>query len=346
MVVLDGSMGEGGGQVLRSALTLSLLTGRAFAIHNIRARRPKPGLMAQHLKAIEAAAAVGQARVEGAHLGATSLRFQPGEVIAGSFRFDIGTAGSTSLVAQTVVVPLARCAAGSVLTITGGTHVPWSPCFHFLSLHWLPLLAAAGFRLTMEMERAGFYPEGGGLIRVQIEPASGLRPLVRTDRGELRRVTGLSAVAGLDARIAERQRQQALRRLAEMGIAAEIERVEFRAHSRGTVLLLLGQFAGGQCCYYALGAPGKPAERVADEAVEQFGRFLATDAAIDEYVADQLVIPLLLVPDTSEFRTARVTRHLLTNIEVVQAFLPGSVEVSGEEGSPGTVCIKGAEIGR
>ncbi len=344
MVVLDGSMGEGGGQVLRSALTLSLLTGKAFALHNIRARRPKPGLMAQHLKAIEAAAAVGQARVHGAHLGATSLRFEPGETAAGTFHWDIGTAGATTLVAQTVIVPLSRCRSGSLLTITGGTHVPWSPCFHFLSLHWLPLLARVGFRTSMEMERAGFYPQGGGLIRVHVQPSASLSPLVCTARGALHQVTGLSAVAGLDVRIAERQRGQALRRLAEKGIEAQIELLTFPARSRGTVLLLLAQFAGGQCCYYALGEPGKPAERVADAAVEQLLHFLETDAAIDEYVADQLIIPLLLAPCTSELRTARVTRHLLTNIDVVRAFLPASIEVEGEEGRPGTVRIKGPAV--
>ncbi|MBC7186856.1 MAG: RNA 3'-terminal phosphate cyclase [Calditrichaeota bacterium] len=344
MVVLDGSMGEGGGQVLRSALTLSLLTGKSFQIQNIRARRPKPGLMAQHLKAIEAAASVGQAQVQGAALGSTTLRFAPGVVTPGTYRFDIGTAGSTSLVAQTVAVPLSRCAAASALTITGGTHVPWSPCFHFLQLHWLPLLAQAGFRISMELERAGFYPEGGGVIRMTVEPAGPLRPLVRTERGELRKVTGLSAVARLDMSIAERQRRQALRRLAAMGVEAEIELLSLPARSPGTFLFLLADFAHSQCCYYALGERGKPAERVADEAVDQLQRFLATDAAVDEYVADQLVIPLLLADGSSELRVARLTRHLLTNIEVVRSFLPVVIEVAGQEGEPGSVRIHGPAL--
>ncbi len=344
MVVIDGSMGEGGGQVLRSALTLSLLTEKPFEIHNIRARRPKPGLMAQHLKAIEAAAAVGGAQVRGAELGSTRVYFEPGRVTGGSFRFDIGTAGSTSLVAQTVALPLARCGTRSVVTITGGTHVPWSPCFHFLQLDWLPLLWEIGFRISMEMERAGFYPEGGGLIRMVVEAAGQLAPLLRTERGALRSIKGLSAVAGLDVTIAERQRRQALRRLAAMGLAAELEVVTLPARSRGTFLLLLAHFEGGQCCYYALGERGKPAERVADEAVDQLQRFLNTEAAVDEYVADQLALPLMLAQGTSELRVARLTRHLLTNIEVVRAFLPATIDVVGEEGSPGLVRIHGPAL--
>ncbi|MCR4438533.1 MAG: RNA 3'-terminal phosphate cyclase [bacterium] len=345
MLVLDGSMGEGGGQVLRSALTLSLLTGKSFEIQNIRARRPKPGLVAQHLKAIEAAVAVGQAQVQGAALGSTTLRFAPGVLRPGTYRIDIGTAGSTSLVAQTVAVPLARCAARSVLTITGGTHVPWSPCFHFLQLHWLPLLSQAGFRISMELERGGFYPEGGGLVRMVVEPAGPVRPLGRTERGELRKVTGVSAVARPDKSIAERQRRQALRRLAAIGIHAEIELLSLPAPSPGTFLLLLASFAQSQCCYYALGERGKPAERVADEAVSQLERFLATDAAVDEYVADQLVIPLLLAEGLSELRVARLSRHLLTNIEVVRSFLPVVIEVAGQEGEPGSVRIHGRALG-
>lgn len=343
-VVIDGSMGEGGGQVLRSALSLSLLTGKPLEIHNIRARRPKPGLMVQHLKAIEAAATVGGSQVRGAQLGSTRVYFEPGQLTGGNFRFDIGTAGSTSLVAQTVAVPLACCGKGSVVTVTGGTHVPWSPCFHFLQLHWLPLMSEIGFRIAVEMERAGFYPEGGGLIRMAVEPAGEVKPLSRSERGALRSVRGLSAVANLDVSIAERQRRQALRRLAGMGIAAEIEVLTLPARSRGAFLLLLAHFDWAQCCYYALGERGKPAERVADEAVEQLQRFLNTEAAVDEYVADQLVLPLTLAQGTSQLRVARLTRHLLTNIEVVRTFLPVTIDVAGQEGHPGLVRILGPAL--
>lgn len=343
-VVIDGSMGEGGGQVLRSALSLSLLTGKPLEIHNIRARRPKPGLMPQHLKAIEAAATVGGAQVRGAELGSTRVYFEPGQVTGGNFRFDIGTAGSTSLVAQTVAVPLARCGTGSVVTVTGGTHVPWSPCFHFLQLHWLPLLSEIGFRISIEMERAGFYPEGGGLIRMAVDPAGELKPLSRSERGALRSLRGLSAVANLDLSIAERQRRQALRRLAAMGIAAEIEVLTLPARSGGAFLLLLAHFDRARCCYYALGERGKPAERVADEAVEQLQRFLTTEAAVDEYVGDQLVLPLTLAQGTSQLRVARLTRHLLTNIEVVRTFLPVTIDVAGQEGHPGLVRIHGPAL--
>jgi RNA 3'-phosphate cyclase len=159
---IDGSIGEGGGQVLRTSLTLSLVTGTSFALENIRSRRPKPGLMAQHLKAVEAAAEVGQAAVEGAQLGSRHLLFEPKNLCSGNFRFDIGTAGSTSLVLQTILPALSLASTNSTLRLIGGTHVPWSPCFHFLEMHWLRYMREIGFDIGLELDRAGFYPQGGG----------------------------------------------------------------------------------------------------------------------------------------------------------------------------------------
>ena len=186
MIELDGSMGEGGGQVLRSALTMSILTSQAFTIQNIRAQRQKPGLMAQHLKAVDAAAAVSRAAVDGARLGSSHLEFYPGEIRAGRYQFDIGTAGATSLVLQTIAIPLSFAGSASSVIITGGTHVPWSPCFHYLDLQWRYWLERIGFNLDLTLDLAGFYPQGGGRISCVIRPANPLVGLQLAHRRGIR----------------------------------------------------------------------------------------------------------------------------------------------------------------
>ena len=339
-LTIDGSLGEGGGQVLRSSLTLALITGKSFTMTNIRRRRAKPGLMAQHLKAVEAASAVGMARVEGAQLGSQSLIFEPSVVQSGEYHFDIGTAGSTSLVLQTVLPPLSFASAGSTVTLIGGTHVPWSPCFHFLDLHWLHYMRKIGFRIQLELETAGFYPRGGGRIRAVVQPAARLSPLHLTNRGSLKRIRGISAVANLDVSVAERQKLQSLKRLSQLLGGIEIGILHLPSPSRGSFLLLLAEFENSQCCFYGLGARGKSAERVADEAVDEFHDFLATDGAIDQYLADQLVLPLALASGDSEVRTSKVTQHLATNAEIVKMFLPVVIEIDGEIERPGSLRVR------
>ena len=339
MIDIDGSCGEGGGQVLRSALALAAISGTPVRITNIRARRPKPGLMPQHLKAVEAAAAICSARVEGDRLRSQSLVFEPSALHAGSFHFDIGTAGSTSLVLQTILVPLSLADGASSVTVTGGTHVPWSPCFDYLQMHWLPYVRRIGFNLDLVLDLAGFYPKGGGRVRAAVRPASNLTPLQVLERGALRRIRGLSAVANLDDSVAERQRRQARRRLTGRCGTIEIELLRMPSRFRGTLLLLLAEFEQSQCCYYGLGARGKPAEQVADEAVDALEEFFSTDGAIDPYLADQLILPLAYVPGTSELRTAKITQHLLTNAEIVRRFVARPIAVEGTIERPGLVRI-------
>jgi RNA 3'-terminal phosphate cyclase (ATP) len=339
MLHIDGSLGEGGGQVLRSSLALALITGQPFTMTNIRRRRAKPGLMAQHLKAVEAAGAVGMAQIDGAQMGSQTLAFQPTGIRSGEFCFDIGTAGSTSLVLQTIVPPLSLAGSTSAVTLTGGTHVPKSPCFHFLDLHWLPYMRQIGFNIQFDLGAAGFYPRGGGRVGAIVQPATRLSPLRLTNRGALKKIRGISAVANLDISVAERQKRQALGRLGELSSACEIDIVTLRSPSKGTFLLLLAEFEDSQCCFFGLGARGKPAERVADEAVGELLDFLATDGSIDHYLADQLMLPLALVPGLSELRTSKVTQHLTTNAEIVRMFLPVSIKIDGEIGRPGSVRI-------
>jgi RNA 3'-terminal phosphate cyclase (ATP) len=341
MIYVDGSMGEGGGQVLRTALALALLTGKPFRIEDIRAGRPKPGLAAQHLKSVEAAAAVGQTRVEGATKGAAALTFAPEGIRPGAYRFDVGTAGATSLVLQTVAIPLALAPGESLLTITGGTHVPCSPSFHYLREQWVPALRGLGFRLEVDLVRPGFYPRGGGEIGARLGPAAGPPAALRAMApGRLLRVKGTSAAARLDPCTAERQARRARERLSALGVPVEVETARVDAPSPGTFLFLDALFERGRFCATGLGERGKPAERVADEAVAEVEAFLGSGAAIDPHLADQLLLPLTLAPGDSEFTTARVTRHLTTNAAVFRLFLPKvGIEIEGEEGSPGRVVV-------
>jgi RNA 3'-terminal phosphate cyclase (ATP) len=341
MISIDGSLGEGGGQVLRTALALSLLSGQDFQLINIRAKRKKPGLQAQHLEAVRAATAIGKAEVEGAALGSQSLIFRPNGIHPGRYHWEIGTAGATTLVFQTVYLPLSRLGAASNLVITGGTHVPWSPCYHYLAMQWLPFMQRIGLEISLSLEQAGFYPQGGGKISAVIRPIPHILPLTLIERGALVQIRGISAVANLDRKIAERQRNRVLRRLGAKYPLNDLRIVELPSRFKGTLLLLLVEFAQSSACYFGLGEIGKPAERVADEAIDALEEFLATDGAIDQFLADQLLLPLAFAEGCSRYRTSKVTQHLLTNAEVLKAFLPVKIEVAGEMGAAGMVTING-----
>ncbi len=356
MIEIDGSKGEGGGQVLRSALSLSVATGQPFRIIRIRARRPKPGLAAQHLAAVRAAAQVGQAEVMGARMGSARIVFRPQRIQPGEYRWDIGTAGSTALVLQTVFTPLSLAQAPSQVSITGGTHVKWSPCYQYLEWHWLTFMRRMGFDADLNLERAGYYPRGGGEIRARIRPAgrqatepngppgrtpAAATPLNLTDRGRLLQIRGLSAVSNLPGSIAERQRRQAMSRLHRSGLDCPIDILVERmpARGKGTLLLLLAEFEHSQACSFGLGELGVPAERVADGAVDATLAMLDSGAAIDEYLTDQLLLPLAFASGPSELRTAGVTQHLLTNAQVIRAFGAAKVEIEGELGELGLVRV-------
>jgi RNA 3'-terminal phosphate cyclase (ATP) len=346
MIEIDGSIGEGGGQVLRTCLSLSAITAQPFRLTRIRARRPQPGLKAQHRKAVEATAAVCGARVEGSALGSQTLSFEPGPIAAGEFSFDIGTAGSTSLVLQTILPALSVAPAASRVDLQGGTHVRWSPCFDYLKIQWLPFVRKIGFDADLEMLRAGFFPVGGGLLRAVIRPAGRLAGVDCLERGALRRIHGIAAVARLDRRIAERLKDQALRRLADRAPSVELEVVLLESRSPGAFLLLRAEFESSSACFWAPGERGKPAERVADEAVDELDEFLATQGAIDPYLGDQLVLPLALAEGTSALAVSRVTGHLTTSAEIVRRFVPARIQIGAPVGSAGVVRIEGAAVSR
>ena len=340
MIHIDGSQGEGGGQVLRSSLCLSLMIQKELEITNIRAGRSKPGLRAQHLKAVEAAALIGTAQVSGADLGSTALTFRPTEIHPGRYQFDIGTAGATTLVLQTIFLPLALSDTRSTVAITGGTHVKWSPSYHYLELQWLPFMRQIGCQIDLKMELAGYYPQGGGRVSATIYPCKKISPLELTDRGKLKHIRGISAISNLPRHIARRQREQVLRRIGDRYYLSDIRLVELASRFKGTMLLLLAEFEHSQACYFSLGELGKPAERVADEAIEELEEFLSTDGAIDQYLADQMLLPLAFASGPSRLRTSKITRHLLTNAQVVRSFLPVQIDIEGDLGKPGLVSIK------
>jgi RNA 3'-terminal phosphate cyclase (ATP) len=339
MIEIDGMMGEGGGQVLRSSLSLSLLTGKPVRLTRIRAGRARPGLRYQHRMAVQAAGLISNARVEGDRIGSQELYFSPAAVVPGSYHFDIGTAGSTALVLQTVLLPLALAAGESRLHISGGTHVPWSPCFHYLDWHWRVLMAHLGVNFELDLVMAGFYPQGGGMVHAVLPGSARLRGLRLCERGRLLRVRGLSAVANLAEEIGVRQRNTAVQRLRGLGCDIDIAVTALPAHSRGTVVVLLAEFEHSQACFFALGRRGKRAEQVAGEAVDELLKFLASNGAVDRWLADQLLLPMSCAGQPSALCTSEVTTHLLTNADVIRQFLPVDITLSGTLGEAATIRV-------
>ena len=322
-IELDGSRGEGGGQILRTALTLSLLTGRPFRMKKIRANRSKPGLRPQHLKAVEAAAVLGQAQVIGASVGARDLSFAPGVYVPQDLTIDIGTAGSTGLVVQTLHLPVAMKAESPVaLKLTGGTFNPMAPPFSFLETTWRGYLSSFGMPLELAMSAAGFYPKGGGKLEALISPAVPVHYLQIT-RGPLLKLHGVAGVSNLSDKIAERMQKRASSRLAAKGFACEIELVRWPGPGQGAAIALIAEHKGTvPATFVGLGERGIPSEAVADQAVDQLLAFEAVaDAAVDLHSADQILLPLAFAPGRSEFTVSEVTEHLRTNVETIGAFL-------------------------
>ena len=238
-------------------------------------------------------------------------------------------------------MPLSLSGGNSHLTITGGTHVPHSPCYHYLEGQWLPYIRKIGLDIDLTMEAAGFYPRGGGRIQARIRPIQELAALEASERGDMQRLTGLSAVANLDAEIARRQKHQALRRLEPRFRETKIKTIELDSPGKGTFLSLLAEFERSQCFYFALGELGKRAERVADEAVDALEGYLSTNGAIDQYLADQLLLPLAFTQGESKLRISQVTQHLLTNAQILRLFLPVRIEIQGDVGESGEVSVLG-----
>ncbi|MBA4188265.1 MAG: RNA 3'-phosphate cyclase [Planctomycetaceae bacterium] len=340
MIELDGSEGEGGGQILRSALALSILTGKPFKLINIRARRSKPGLQPQHLMCVKAAGTISGALYKGASNGSAVLYFEPSAVKPGKYIFSIGTAGATSLVLHTVALPLAlRGGSPSEITITGGTHNQHAPCYHFLETTWAAYLRRMGIEVELEMIRPGFYPRGGGEIRAVIHPCSRVNGLSILTCPELTTAGGFSSFAGLPESVGRKQARRLSVRLKSEGVESHIPMEEWEAANPGTVAAVIFRQAPVPPLFFGLGERGKPAESVADDAADEAIRFRDAKCPVDPHSADQLLLPLGFSPDASEYRTSEITRHLTTNIATVRRFVDRNVELDAEEGQPGTVRI-------
>jgi RNA 3'-terminal phosphate cyclase (ATP) len=360
MLVIDGSQGEGGGQVLRTALALAVLTGRPIRVECIRAGRRRPGLRPQHLTAVRAAAAVCDARLEGDALDSQTLIFIPGTPARpGRYTFDVaeaaqgGSAGSTGLVLQTLLLPLAMAEAAqgglaeSSLTLRGGTHVPWAPSVSYLEHVFLPQLARMGVRVQVGLNGWGFYPAGGGELQAQIVGRQRpLRAILLTGRGELRRIWGTAAVTNLPAHIPQRMANRARNVLAGAGLEARIESRRLRGAGPGAGIFLFAEYVGlpsGETVtagFTAYGRKGVPAEHVAEAACEELLDHFHSGAPVDPYLADQLVLPAALAEGESRLTTSRVSQHLLTSIGIVREFISRGLRVEGEPGEPGTLTVQ------
>ena len=330
---IDGSHGEGGGQILRTALALAAILQQPVEIGNIRAGRKKPGLRPQHLTAVKAMASITAGKVVGAELGSTSLSFEPQRIVPGSYSLDVGTAGSTSLVLQGMIPALLFAKDGSRVVITGGTHVPWSPCFHYMVEVFLPALKRLGGVLQLEIKRWGWYPKGGGEVIASISPSAELKGIDLTRRGKLQGACVLSAVSNLPMSIAERQGDQALKRFSDHGDEVpQIELLNGPSPGTGTVVFIRGRFENVAAGFTSLGKKGKPAEKVADNACSDFFEFVASMVAVDDHLADQIVLYMALAKGRSSLIAGRITRHLATNMWVIEQFLPVRFQVDEEAG--------------
>jgi RNA 3'-terminal phosphate cyclase (ATP) len=330
MITIDGAAGEGGGQIVRTALSLSVCRGQPLRIDAIRARREKPGLRPQHLAAVRAAAEVCGARVEGASLGASWLQFAPGPPRAGSYRFAIGTAGSAILVLQTVLPALLTADGPSEIVLEGGTHNPRAPTFEFLARAYLPLVERMGPRVRAQLERAGFEPAGGGRLRVSVVPVRLLAPLHLDARGALQHVAAEVLISKLPAHIAEREAAELAAVLGLDRSAIDVRTVH-DSRGPGNVVTVATVCEHVTNVFAGFGRRGVPAETVARGVGEEARRYLEAQAPVGPHLADQLLLPIALA-GAGSFVTTAPSSHTLTNIGVIRRFLPVRIECA-ESGS-------------
>ena len=350
MVEIDGSTGEGGGQILRTPLALSCLKQISVRLLNIRKKRKKTGLQPQHLWAVRASAAISKADVRGDEIGSEELTFSPGPVRPGDYLFDIGTAGSTTLLFQTILPALAFAKGASTVRIIGGTHNPLAPPFEYVKEVFLPMLGRLDLNARANIKRYGFYPKGGGIVEFFIDNGQ-LTGADIVERGRLLSLSGISAVANLPISIAERQRASAALKLKDF--SPEIVIRELPSYGAGTFVFLLARYEGALCGFSSLGERGKRAETVGEEAAAKFlahhypedagaSGEMSGNAALDPNMADQIALYLALSRRKRKisFSTSRTTEHLFTNLWVISRFVRFEYAITGEKGKPGLVELR------
>jgi RNA 3'-terminal phosphate cyclase (ATP) len=331
MLKIDGSVGEGGGQVLRTSLALSVLTGQPFQIENIRGKRKKPGLLRQHLTGVRAAARISNAHVDGDELGSLRLRFEPGPVVPGVYEFAVGTAGSATLVLQTILPPLLTVGGPSRIRVEGGTHNPLSPPFDFLERTFLRVVNRMGVRVNARLERWGFAPAGGGAMELEIYPAERLQPFTLLKRGEILRRHARAVVACLPANIAHRELSVVRDKLAFGRNELEVYELP-KAHAPGNLLQIELETESHVELFTAFGRRDVRAAEVGEDAVRQVREYLAHGEPVGEHLADQLLIPLAMAGGGA-FRTGPPSLHMTTNVDIIGKFL--SVPIRCREVDPG-----------
>lgn len=347
MIVIRGDMLEGGGQIVRTSIALAALLGKEIKIINIRGGRSPPGLKAQHVAGIKAVAAISNAEVEGLEVGSRELVFKPSSRESGEFKFDVGTAGSISLVLQALMPAAAFSPRGMRLRITGGTDVKWSPTIDYVRFVVLPVLKLMGYEASLKVERRGHYPRGGGAVSVTISSAGRLKNLVLRERGELEAISGLSHCARLPKHVAERQAKSALEELRKAGLEASIE-LEWYEPSKdphlgpGSGITLYAKAGSGTVLGAdAIGERGKRAESVGEEAARKLIEEVNSGAALDRHMAD-IIIPYLAIADGfSEVTVSEITLHALTNVKVTELIAGVKFKVEGGLGQPGKVSVEG-----
>jgi RNA 3'-terminal phosphate cyclase (ATP) len=339
MLIIDGSFGEGGGQIIRTSLALSLVTGIPFRAEHVRANRAKPGLRQQHLTAVNAAAKIGEGHVEGAAVGATQFTFIPGVVTPGDYTFSVGTAGSATLVLQTVLPPLVIASGPSVLRFEGGTHNVHAPPYDFLERTFLPLVNRMGPNILIELGRYGFYPPGGGRFDVFIEPTVKPQRLDLLKLGRIRERRARALVVNLPATMAERELGVIK---AKMGLTDEelYPEISDNAISRGTAVMIEIESEYLTEVFTRIGERGIRAEVIAEKAADEALSYLETGAPVGEHLADQLLIPLALAGGGS-FATGPVSLHTTTNIEIIKKFLDVDIFVTRSKNGNSVI-----EVGR
>lgn len=350
-VWIDGAFGEGGGQIIRTSVSLAALTGQAVEIAHIRARRSRPGLQAQHLTAVRAAAALCNATLHGDELGSSFLRFEPGALVSRD-HFDIdvasarggASAGATGLVAQTLLVPMGFLPnEGTTARIQGGTHVPMAPPADYIEAVYAPMLRRLGMEAHLSVSRAGFYPKGGGEIALEVRNGRPNTSLDCTERGRLKRLRVFVITSQLPEHVAARGKETALKGLSGYGVEIATETRELPSHGAGAAVVIVAECEQGMGGWTGLGERGKPMERVAEEAVRDFKNWFATGAGVDAHLADQLALPCALLPAESRWTTPEITDHLRTVLWAAQQFLPIEYALEPRADGSGLVTVRGVQ---
>lgn len=323
MIEIDGSYGEGGGQIVRTAVALSAVTGKPVRIKKIRQGRPKPGLAPQHAQAISALARLCSAKIMGVVPGSSEISFDPGEIRGGNYRIDIGTAGSITLLMQCLMPATLKADSPVTLEIHGGTDVLWSPTIDYFKNVFLPALACFKAKASIEIRQRGYYPIGQGSVLLKVEP-SNLEPALLTGNAS-KRVKGISHCSNLPEHVARRQAESATQVLKDAGIDAEVSQEIRSLPSTGSGITVWSGFKGAS----ALGKRGLPAEKVGEAAAEEMIPEMASDAVVDVHLADQL-IPYIALAGGS-YTTREISMHARTNIWTARHFLDREIEISGEK---------------